>query len=133
VLERSREWFALKKQNPDAVPMSLYELTDVKDRIRDTQKYTNWAMRRLSYPSATFLFMMIGCSLGLLAGKGKKTVCFLITAVVILGYYSIEKAVETVSENLAFTERFDPGFLVWIPNLVLLVIGLILMRIVIRQ
>ena len=133
VLERANEWIALKGENPDSIHMSVYELRDVKDRIRDTQRYINWAMRRYSYPSGTFLFMMIGCCLGLVAGRGKKTVCFLITAFVLLGYYAMEKTVETISENLALTDRFDPGFLVWAPNLILLFIGLILMRVVMKQ
>lgn len=133
VLERAKEWIALKKENPESIHMSIYELIDVKDRVQDTQRNTNLAMMRYSYPSATFLFMMIGCCLGLIAGRGKKTVCFLITAFVMLGYYAMEKAVETVSENLALTDRFDPGFLIWIPNLILLMIGLVLMRIVVKQ
>ncbi|MCA9409890.1 MAG: LptF/LptG family permease [Candidatus Omnitrophica bacterium] len=133
ILERASEWQRLKREDPASVPMSIYELIDVKDRIRDTQRYTYWAMQRFTYPAATFLFIMIGSSLGLIAGRGKKTVCFLITAFVLLGYYTMEKTVETISENLALTDRFDPGFLPWVPNLVLLIIGLILMRAVVRQ
>lgn len=133
VLERAKEWLALAREDPASVPMSAIELIEVRDRIRDTQRFTDWAMRRFSYPAGTFLFMMIGCCLGLVAGRGKKTVCFLITAFVLLAYYALEKAVDTVSENLAMTQSFDPGFLVWIPNLVLLVVGLILMRVVVRQ
>lgn len=102
----------------------------VKSALETTQKNINDAQLRIAYPVATLLFMLIGTTLGLLTGRGNRTVSILVTVGILLFYYSVQKVAEGISENLAMTRHFDPGYIIWSPNLILLVLGLALLRMV---
>ncbi len=133
VLDEAKRWIGILEKDPTAtcpLPGGLMDLRSVKVTLETTQTNTNSAQLRIAYPVATFLFMLIGTTLGLLTGRGNRTVSILVTVGVLLFYYSIQKIAEGFSENLAMTSHFDPGFIIWTPNLILLCLGLILLRVV---
>jgi len=119
VLERVERLLEEAGSGKSTSPIPVYELEFVKDDLRDVQRYRNMAMLRLAYPVGTFFFMMVGIPLGLLTGRGKRTLCLMITSGVLLVYYSLQEIAETVSESIALSRFFEPGLLVWTPNLLL--------------
>lgn len=128
VLEKAEEWMEVEQQRPGSSPLAggMFDLRSVEQSIEEYQTSINRAMLRIAYPTATFLFMMIGTALGVLMGRGNRSVCIVVTVGVLMFYYSVQKIVEGISEDYALTSQFDPGLMIWIPNLLLLLLGLIL-------
>ncbi|MCE7909244.1 MAG: YjgP/YjgQ family permease [Candidatus Omnitrophica bacterium COP1] len=135
VVAEARRWMPIEEKTPGSCPLAggMYDLHSVRASLDNYQVNTNRAQLRLAYPVATFLFMMIGTGLGLLTGRGNRTVSILITVGVLLFYYSVQKMAEGFSENLAMTRFFDPGYTVWAPNIILFLLGLVLLAVVSRH
>jgi len=131
-LARAKAWSEGAPEGPEyKYDRDVYE--HLRGLIKHAQRKTNQAMMRLTYPAGTFVFMLIGMPLGILAGRGKRTVSIIITVGIIVLYYAIEKTAEGVSENFALTSRFDPGFAMWTPNILYFLVGLALTIVIARQ
>ncbi|NUN97746.1 MAG: YjgP/YjgQ family permease [Candidatus Omnitrophica bacterium] len=135
VIAKAEEWIPKVEKDPSVSPLpgGVYDLQGPKRAIKAAQNNINASQLRLAYPSATFLFTMIGVALGILTGRGNRTVCILITAAVLLFYYSVQKIAEGISEGYALRIGFDPGFAVWTPNFLLLALGLLLSYLAARR
>ncbi len=136
VYDEAKRLFEIQQKDPLTVlpfPPDVTDIKMVKSILETPQTNTNRAQLRIAYPVATFLFMLIGTTLGLLTGRGNRTVSILVTVGVLLFYYSVQKVAEGFSENLAMTRCFDPGYLVWSPNIILLLLGLGLLFMVSRH
>jgi lipopolysaccharide export LptBFGC system permease protein LptF len=137
ILDRAKELAERERAEPGYLErehgfINLRELDYMKNVVLGAQLDINRAMKRIAYPVGTFLFVLIGAPLGILMGRGKKSICLIATTGILLAYYSLEKVAETVSEELALTSHWDPGWFVWTPNLLLLAFGLVLVRVVSR-
>lgn len=135
VIAKAKEWVKKEQEHPGCSPLKrgIVELGEVKANIEGVQTNTNRAMLRLAYPAATFVFMMVGTALGILTGRGNRTVCILVTVGVLIFFYAVQKIAEAYSENYALTHSFDPGIAVWTPNIVLFLLGVVLLAMVSRQ
>jgi lipopolysaccharide export LptBFGC system permease protein LptF len=132
VLDKVKEYLELEQKQPNSSPLAggISDLLSVKLALGYVQVYTNQAMIRVAYPAATFLFMMLGAGLGMLTGRGNRTVCLVITIGILVFYYSVQKVAEGYTENYALNYGFDPGFAVWAPNVILFLFGLFILRLV---
>jgi lipopolysaccharide export LptBFGC system permease protein LptF len=138
IIGRSEELIEQEEQDPGflmrtGAPYNIAALEEVHASAQRAQVNLNRAMQRFTYPVGTLLFMMVGCPLGMLTGRGKKTTCLLITIGVLLVYYTLEKTAESYAESLALTSHFDPGWIVWIPNVLVLALALFLTNLVCRH
>jgi lipopolysaccharide export LptBFGC system permease protein LptF len=135
VLAEANRWMGIEQKTPGSSPLAggMFDLQSVKSSLRNTQVSINRAHLRLAYPVATFLFMMIGTALGILTGSGNRTISLLITVAVLIFYYSVQRVAEGISENIAMTQVFDPGYAVWAPNFILMLLGLSLIRMVAKR
>ena len=80
--------------------------------------------KRLSYPVACLVFMLVGVPLGLGSRRGGKSTGFVITVALVFVYYFVS----SVGVALAKQGRVSPGIGVWTANVVFAVFGALLLR-----
>jgi LPS export ABC transporter permease LptG len=78
--------------------------------------------QRLTLPLACLLLALIGTPLGVSSRKGGKSGAFVMTVVIALLYYTSQLALI----GLARQGKLPPAIALWIPNAVLLLLGLVL-------
>ena len=79
--------------------------------------------RRLALPLACFVLGLVGFPLGLSAKKGGKSTGFVLTIILVFGYYFVS----LLGVSLARQGKVSPGFGVWLADLVCLGLGIFLL------
>ncbi len=79
--------------------------------------------RRLSYPCACFVLMLVGVPLGLSSRRGGKSAGFVLTLVVVFLYYFLS----SIGVALARNGKLSPFLGVWGSNLVFTLVGCLLL------
>jgi lipopolysaccharide export system permease protein len=98
--------------------------TPVADR--DTERYRELSAEyqwRLALPVAPLVFVLIGIPLGIQPVRSGRGSGFAIGLLVFLGYYLLLSLANTL-----VVESGQPGFIIWMPNLVFLAIGLAILK-----
>jgi LPS export ABC transporter permease LptG/LPS export ABC transporter permease LptF len=80
--------------------------------------------RRLAYPVACLVFMMVGVPLGLGSRRGGKSTGFVLTVGLVFVYYFFS----SVGVAMAKQGKIGPGLGVWTANFVFAVLGALLLR-----
>lgn len=80
--------------------------------------------KRLSYPAACLVLMLVGVPLGLSSRRGGKSTGFVLTVALVFVYYFFS----SVGIALAKQGKISPGLGVWTANLIFAVVGVLLLR-----
>ncbi len=80
--------------------------------------------RRFSLPMASFVFAIVGAPLGVQKQRSSSSIGFGLSVVIIFLYY----AIMTFLEALGKGHMLPPVLAVWLPNLIALVVGCLLIR-----
>jgi lipopolysaccharide export system permease protein len=117
----------------DFSDISLKELTSdkLREKISKTDKkdsviytYTNEYWFRWILAIAPIVFALIAIPIGIMAGKGGKAIGFGMSLIVIFIYYMFL----VISLNIGEKGYVPSCYVMWLPNIVITVIGLILFR-----
>jgi lipopolysaccharide export system permease protein len=122
----------LDKSSPgvkaDEQDMSFSELRQhIKDKDGDVMVRRNYLIefyKRISLPFACFIFVLLGIPLGMQNQRTGKAAGFSMSIGVIVFNYILF----SIGKTLGQKGLINPGVAMWIPNIVLLVIGLYLFR-----
>jgi LPS export ABC transporter permease LptF/LPS export ABC transporter permease LptG len=105
-----RELYRRAQDNvPGGVPARLYRIE---------------LNRRLSYPFACLVLMLVGVPLGLSSKRGGKSTGFVVAIIVVLIYYFLS----SVGVALAKQQKISPFLGVWGANLLFSIVGLVLLQ-----
>jgi lipopolysaccharide export system permease protein len=99
-------------------------LSEILSQPRLTRKMRIEVHKRLAAPCAPFLFVLLGIPLGMYSPRSGRMGGFAFSLVIFLSYYMLSSFFET----LCLEKRALPLFLMWVPNLVFLVTGILLFR-----
>lgn len=100
------------------------QINIMKSQYVDTKKLETELYQRITVPMASLIFALIGVPLGMQPTRNSSSVGFAMSIVIIFFYY----ALMTLANALARGGTLPAMFAVWIPNLVGLIVGIILIR-----
>ena len=116
------------KQDVEPIPvgeMPTRELRQAADRADPTMR--RWYLiefhRRFALATACLVLALVGIPLGLSSKKGGKSSGFVLTILLVFGYYSAS----LIGVSLARQGKMSPGLGVWLADLVFLVGGIFLL------
>ncbi len=100
------------------------EISILKTQYVNTNKLETEFYQRISVPLASLIFALIGIPLGLQPTRNSSSAGFAMSIIIIFIYY----ALMTMGNALARGGIIAPMFAVWIPNIVGIIAGVILMK-----
>ncbi|MBR3458691.1 MAG: LptF/LptG family permease, partial [Selenomonadaceae bacterium] len=114
------------QKKPEELTMKeLKEQIDImKTQFVNTNKLQAELYQRVTVPMASLIFALIGVPLGLQPTRNSSSKGFAMSVIIIFFYY----AVMTLSNAIARGGLLPPLLAVWIPNIIGLVAGLVLIR-----
>ncbi len=119
---------AIAGEQKKAEEMTIKELKQHIDILRresvKANKYEVELHQRLSIPMASFIFALIGTPLGLQPNRSSSSIGLGISIIVIFIYYTIM----TVTTALGQGGALPPALAVWIPNIIGIIAGSLLIR-----
>ena len=98
------------------------QIAIMKAQYADTSKLETELYQRITVPMASLIFALIGVPLGLQPTRTPSSVGFALSVVIIFLYY----AVMTLSNAIGRSGALPPIYAVWIPNVIGLLAGAIL-------
>jgi lipopolysaccharide export system permease protein len=90
----------------------------------DTSKLETEFHQRVTIPMASLVFALVGVPLGLQPNRRTSAKGFAISVVIIFSYY----ALMTIGNALARSGSWPPMLAVWMPNVVSIIFGALLIR-----
>ena len=90
----------------------------------DTNKLETEFYQRFSVPMASLIFALVGVPLGLQPTRNSSSMGFALSVIIIFAYY----AVMTLANAIAIGGVLPPAYAVWIPNIIGLIAGIVLIR-----
>ena len=96
----------------------------MKSQFVNTTKLETELYQRVSVPMASLIFALIGVPLGLQPTRNSSSMGFAMSIIIIFLYYSIM----TLSNALGRGGIMEPAYAVWIPNIIGLIAGFVLIR-----
>jgi lipopolysaccharide export system permease protein len=120
-----------EKKRTSRSAMSIEQLMDqLKSEDRKEQSSTRTEIsKRFSFPFACLAFALMGVPLGVTAHRRETSMGYLMSLVVAFFYFLFIILADTLRGNAAV----HPELLVWFPNVLFLLIGLLLFRRLARQ
>ena len=118
-----RERFAKTKPEKQLREMTLPELVQ---RARTTKNAVlsrlSWVEvhKKFSFPAACLVFGLVGLPLGVVNRRGGRAAGFAVSTAIVLGYYVLYAS----GEAKAVEGTLSPSMAMWLPNLLLLALGL---------
>ena len=94
----------------------------INSYLRSINKYTVELHKKFSIPLASLVFILIGAPLGIMARKGG----FAVSMAFSLGFFIIYWAFLITGEEFADRGSLSPALSMWLPNLILGVLGIFL-------
>ncbi|MGH7400537.1 MAG: LPS export ABC transporter permease LptG [Candidatus Rokuibacteriota bacterium] len=113
-----------KPEKQLSVPQLLAEAESMR---RAGQIYTPYYVelhKRFALPVAALIFTIVAFPLGIRSHRGGRAVALGLSFGIVVGYYILYSTME----GLALRGRMPAGVAVWVPNMILAVVGLALMR-----
>ena len=98
------------------------QIAIMKSQYADTSKLETELYQRITVPMASLIFALIGVPLGLQPTRTSSSMGFALSVVIIFLYY----AVMTLSNAIGRSGALPPIYAVWIPNIIGLIAGVIL-------
>tara|TARA_B100000676_G_scaffold162380_1_gene159726 strand:- start:1287 stop:2594 length:1308 start_codon:yes stop_codon:yes gene_type:complete len=99
-------------------------LTNIERSINKINKNTVEIHKKFSIPIASIIFLLIGAPLGIKMQRGNMAVSMSISLMFFILYYILIVG----GEQLADKNMFNPLLSMWLPNLIVLGFGLIILR-----
>ncbi len=90
----------------------------------NTSKLETELYQRITVPMASLIFALIGVPLGLQPTRNSSSMGFALSVIIIFIYY----AVMTLANAIARGGAINPMYAVWIPNIIGLIFGIVLIR-----
>lgn len=116
------------REQKDLEEMTMRELRAqidiMKSQFQNTSKLEAELYQRVSVPMASLIFALVGVPLGLQPNRNSSSAGFAMSVIIIFLYY----AMMTMGNALARGDVMPAMLAVWIPNMVGLIAGFILMR-----
>ena len=115
-----------EQKDPEELTMKeLREQIDImKTQYVDTKKLEAELYQRVTVPMASLIFALVGVPLGLQPNRNSSSAGFAISVIIIFVYY----ALMTMGNALARSGALPPLLAVWLPNLIGLAVGAVLIR-----
>ena len=99
-----------------------HDKSQIESNVKLTNKYLVELHKKFSIPIACIVFILIGAPLGIITKKGKFSISMAMSLIFFLIYWVFLIA----GENFADKGKIDPVLSMWLPNIVLLVVGIYL-------
>lgn len=116
------------QEQKDIEALTMRELREqidiMKTQYVDTSKLETELYQRVTIPLASLIFALVGVPLGLQPNRHSSAKGFAISVVIIFAYY----ALMTIANALARSGAWPPFIAVWMPNVVSMVGGFVLIR-----
>lgn len=116
------------QEQKDIEALTMRELREqieiMKTQYVDTNKLETELYQRVTIPMASLIFALVGVPLGLQPNRHASARGFAISVVIIFAYY----ALMTVGNALARSGSWPPLLAVWMPNIVSMIGGFVLIR-----
>ena len=116
------------REQKDREEMTMRELKAqieiMKSQYQDTAKWETELYTRVSVPMASLIFALIGVPLGLQPHRNSSSAGFAMSVIIIFFYY----ALMTMGNAFARGGALPAMLAVWIPNIVGLIAGAVLIR-----
>lgn len=100
------------------------QIAIMKTQYVDTNKLETELYQRITVPMASLIFALIGVPLGLQPTRNSSSMGFALSVIIIFFYY----AIMTLSNAIGRSGALPPAFAVWIPNIIGLAAGLVLIK-----
>ena len=115
-----------EQKDPEELTMKELraQINIMKTQYVDTNKLEAELYQRITVPMASLIFALIGVPLGLQPTRNSSSAGFAMSVIIIFFYY----ALMTMGNALARSGAVAPMLAVWIPNIVGLIAGFILIR-----
>lgn len=108
------------------VKLASFIMLQRNDRFKTDDYSTAIATfhRKFSQPIACILIALVGAPLGILPRRSSSSLNYIILAIIIFQYYMTQSICMSLAEN----NQMTPFLAAWLPNIVLLIIGLLIVR-----
>ena len=125
------ELYQKEKRRPSRSAMSLEQLLEqLKSGDQKEQSASRTELnKRLSFPFSCLAFALIAVPLGITTHRRETSMGFLISLVVAFSYFLFI----IIADTLRNDPEMHPELLVWFPNLLFLVVGVLMFRRLARQ
>lgn len=126
-----QELYDRQKQRLGRSAMSLEQLMEqLKTGDRGTQSASRTEInKRFAFPFSCLVFALVAVPLGITTHRRETSMGFLISIVVAFGYFLFIILADTLRGN----PTMHPELLVWLPNVLFLIIGLLMFRRLAKQ
>ena len=116
------------KLDQEPVPVAELGTSQLLDQASKSKKFiARWFLiefhRRFALPTACLVLALVGIPLGLSSKKGGKSTGFVLTILLVFGYYSVS----LIGVSLARQGKMSPGVGVWMADVVFLLLGVFLL------
>ena len=111
--------------------MSIEQLIDQlnSENTRERSESRTEINKRFSFPFACVAFAIIGVPLGVTAHRRETSVGFAMGLIVAVAYFLFVIIADTLRGN----PKVHPELLIWIPNVLFIILGVLLFRRLARQ
>tara|TARA_Y100001970_G_C14197105_1_gene838773 strand:- start:574 stop:1971 length:1398 start_codon:yes stop_codon:yes gene_type:complete len=99
-----------------------YDKSEIEKKTKSKNKYLVELHKKFSLSVAGIVFILVGAPLGIIARKGKFSISIAISLIFFLIYWAFLIA----GEDFADKGKIDPALSMWLPNIILLLIGIFL-------
>ena len=125
-IDASPRQIVREQKDPEELTMKELkaQIDIMKTQYVDTGKLETELYQRITVPMASLIFALIGVPLGLQPTRNSSGTGFALSVIIIFFYY----ALMTMANALGRSGTIAPMFAVWIPNIVGLIAGLLLIR-----
>ena len=115
-----------EQKDPEELTMKELkaQIRIMKTQYVDTSKLETELYQRITVPMASLIFALVGVPLGLQPTRNSSSAGFAMSVIIIFLYY----ALMTMANAIGRSGAIAPMLAVWIPNIVGLIAGLILVR-----
>jgi LPS export ABC transporter permease LptF/LPS export ABC transporter permease LptG len=103
------------------LPEMLRTSSDPKKTVFERRTARVEIQKKFSLPAACLLFALVGVPLGIVTRRGGRAAGFAVSVAVVLGYYVLLAS----GEARAVDGKVSPALAMWLPNAILLVVGIV--------
>src|SRR6184192_4317842 len=125
------ELYEKEKKRPSRSAMSIEQLIDQlqSESTRERSESRTEINKRFSFPFACVAFAIIGVPLGVTAHRRETSIGFAMGLIVAVAYFLFVIIADTLRGN----PKVHTEFLIWVPNVLFIVLGVFLFRRLARQ
>ena len=116
----------MEQKSPEELTMKELkaQIKIMQTQFVDTSKLETELYQRITVPMASLIFALVGVPLGMQPTRNSSSMGFAMSVIIIFVYY----AVMTLANALGRGNVLPPAYAVWIPNIIGLIAGIILIR-----